>query len=987
MAASTGARFLRFGGFQLDLQTLELTKGGTRIRVPEQSIQILAMLLERPGEVVVREQLHAKLWPNGTIVEFEHSINAAMNRLRAALGDSADEPRFVETLPRRGYRFIFPVELQAPGEIPLPSENRATSGDLVGQDISHYHVLGKLGQGAIGVVYKAEDLKLGRTVALKFLTAELLEDQRARERFEREARAVAALNHPHIATLYEVGDHEGSPYLAMELVDGRPLKGPLPVKQAIDYGIQMADALAAAHAAGIVHSDLKPANILVTKKGSVKVVDFGLAKLAEQEGVPASTQTTSLAGTPGYMAPEQIEGKPADTRSDIFAFGCILYELLSGRRAFPGETITAALTAAATTEPKPLDGAPERLDELVRLCLRKNPESRLQHIDDARIMLEVLREGLGSGGRAMAGTRRARLWWVPATALLLAAVGLGTWMRWFRATTVAALKIIPLTTYPGQQADPALSPDGKQVAFSWNGETSDNFDIYVKLVDGGTPLRLTTNPASEGSPAWSPDGGRIAFLRFLGSTADILVIPSLGGQERKLGQIQITPSRLPCRLSWSPDGTLMAVSDRSPSGNGGIYLVSVETGEKRLVSSPPLEYIGDSSPSFSPDGRSLALIRSRGSESDDIYVVPMTAAGQAAAHPRRITSGLGPIGGLDWTPDGRSLVFSVLSSGDMALRIVAVAGGQPAPLPGAGEYGHMPSVSRHGNRLVYARSAAHDNIWRIPGPNADIRKAAPEKWIASTQDEGGPQFSPDGKRIAFGSARSGTYEVWTCTSNGRELAQLTSLGGPPAGSPRWSPDSRWIAFDAPNAGKTDIFVISAESGAPRLLTPGTANNTRPSWSGDGKWIYFDSNRGGDWEIWKAPAQGGDAVEVTKAGGYEPFESPDGKLVFYSKLQTPGIWSVPVEGGQEVLVLEKASESMWAVARDGICFLDWKDALHPVMQFYNFRNRRSTVVYEFPRGTLFDLSGTNFSVSPDERWILYTQLDQAGSNLVLVENFR
>jgi eukaryotic-like serine/threonine-protein kinase len=666
----------------------------------------------------------------------------------------------------------------------------------VGQDISHYHVLGKLGQGAIGLVYKAEDLKLGRTVALKFLTAELLEDQRARERFEREARAVAALNHPHIATLYEVGDHEGSPYLAMELVDGRALKGPVPVKQAIEYGIQMADALAEAHAAGIVHRDLKPANILVTEKGSVKVLDFGLAKLAEPEGAPASTQTAGLAGTPGYMAPEQIEGTPADTRSDIFAFGCILYEPLSGRRAFPGETITAALTAAATTEPKPLDGAPERLDELVRLCLRKDPESRLQHIHDARIMLEVLREGLGFRGtgaprpRAMVATRRARLWWVPAAALLLAAVGLGAWMRWFRAT-VAAPKIIPLTTYSGQQADPALSPDGKQVAFSWNGETSDNFDIYVKLVDGGTPLRLTTNPASEASPAWSPDGGRIAFLRFLGFTADILVIPSLGGQERKLGQIT-----LPLRgggLSWSPDGKFVAVSGLSPSGNDGIYLVSVETSEKRLISSPPLEYIGDCYSSFSPDGRSLALIRYVGSVSADIYVVPMTADGQAATQPRRITSGLGPILGLDWTPDGRSLVFSVATSFDMALRIVAVAGGQPAPLPGAGESGYTPSVSRHGNRLAYKRSVANSNIWRIPGPNADNRKAAPEKWIASTPGNDGPQYSPDGKRIVFISTRSGTYEVWTCASNGRELAQLTSLGM--TGSPRWSPDSRWIAFD------------------------------------------------------------------------------------------------------------------------------------------------------------------------------------------------
>ena len=210
-----------------------------------------------------------------------------------------------------------------------------------GDTVAHYRVESRLGEGGMGVVYKASDTRLGRSVALKFIKAHFS------RHWEREARAVAALNHPHIATLYEVGDHQGSPYLVMELVDGRPLKGPLPVKQAIEYGIQLADALAAAHAAGVVHRDLKPGNILVTQKGSVKVLDFGLAKLAQPEGAPFSTQTAGLAGTPGYLAPEQIEGQPADTRSDIFAFGCILYELLAGRRAFPGETIAAALCNTA----------------------------------------------------------------------------------------------------------------------------------------------------------------------------------------------------------------------------------------------------------------------------------------------------------------------------------------------------------------------------------------------------------------------------------------------------------------------------------------------------------------------------------------------------------------------------------------------------------------------------------------------------------------
>jgi Tol biopolymer transport system component len=238
----------------------------------------------------------------------------------------------------------------------------------------------------------------------------------------------------------------------------------------------------------------------------------------------------------------------------------------------------------------------------------------------------------------------------------------------------------------------------------------------------------------------------------------------------------------------------------------------------------------------------------------------------------------------------------------------------------------------------------------------------------------------------FSSERSGTHELWTSDVDGRELAQLTSLGGPPPGSPRWSPDSRWIAFDAPKSGTTNIFITSAD-GVPRQLTQGSANSMRPSWSSDGKWVYFASNRTGELQIWKAPAQGGEAVQVTKTGGSEAFESLDGKLLLYSKSQDPGIWSVPVEGGEETQVFNKAGHSIWAVAKDGICFFDWKDAAHPILQFYNFRDRRTTTLHEFPRGTLLDRVNTAISVSPDERWILYTQIDQAGSNLVLVDNFR
>ncbi len=289
--------------------------------------------------------------------------------------------------------------LEVPALEMLPDRARPAAG----QRLSHYEIVEKLGEGGMGFVYKARDTRLGRSVALKFVKAQFS------ERFEREARAIAALNHPHIATLYEVGEHEGAPYLAMEFVEGNPLKGPRPVKEVIEYGIQVADALAAAHAAGIVHRDLKPGNILVTQKGSVKILDFGVAKLRARvgDGAPATATLTGMsAGTPGYMSPEQIDGKPADARSDIFSFGCVLYELASGRHAFEGDSVGQVLGATATTEPKPVDGVPEELEKLIRRCLRKDPARRFQHMADVRVALEELKEESDSGALVAAASPR-----------------------------------------------------------------------------------------------------------------------------------------------------------------------------------------------------------------------------------------------------------------------------------------------------------------------------------------------------------------------------------------------------------------------------------------------------------------------------------------------------------------------------------------------------------------------------------------------------
>jgi len=889
---------------------------------------------------------------------------------------------------------------------------------MLGQTISHYQVLEKLGEGGMGVVYKAKDTHLGRLVAIKFLPAERVANPERKRRFIQEAKAASALNHPNIVTIHDIACEDGRDFIVMEYVAGKTLdqligrKG-LKLSETLKYSIQMADALAVAHAAGIVHRDLKPANVMVTEKGLVKVLDFGLAKLTESAPGDEAGETLSAAeeaphteegailGTVAYMSPEQAEGKKVDARSDIFSFGSLLYEVITGRRAFRGETRVSTLSAILKEEPQPpssvAEDVPRDLEKIVARCMRKDPGRRFQLMEDVKIALEELKEESDSGKLTtgapaqLAAARKPpnRLLAAGLLALGLALIGTGIWLRVFHpgVTGGPAPRVVPLTSYPGLEIQPALSPDGKQVAFAWNGEKEDNYDIYVKLVDAGTPLRLTTDPQPDYAPAWSPDGRYIAFLRWSRAGAEVLVVPALGGSERKLAETAaVSPitgaASTGHRLSWSSDAKSLAIVDRgSPKEPNSIYLLSAETREKRRLTVPPADYPGDVYPALSPDGGTLAFVRMRGTGTYDIYSQAF-GAGKRAAEPRRLTFDERLVSGIDWTPDGRSILFSSNRSGAWEMWRIPASGGQPErPVFGDGE---GPSISREGHRLAFARSTSDDNIWRVSGPGAAEKSTPPTKLIASTKSEFQPQFSPDGKRIAFGSNRSGSYEVWVCDTEGLNPVQLTSFGGPHVGSPRWSPDGRWIAFDSTKEGQRDIYVISAEGGAARRLTTELSLDVRPSWSKDGRWIYFGSNRNGDWQVWKVPAEGGAAVQVTRKSGREAFEAPDGKFVYYTKFGADGIWRVPVDGGEETQVLDHGLQSYWTVTSQGIYMLTLKPPLAPVIELYSFATGRLARVAELAKGKDYSMG---LSVSPDGKWILYSQLDRLDSDLMLVENFR
>jgi Tol biopolymer transport system component/serine/threonine protein kinase len=884
---------------------------------------------------------------------------------------------------------------------------------MVGKVLAQYQISEKLGEGGMGVVWKARDTHLDRFVALKTLSAEKLADPERKRRFVQEAKAASALNHPNIVHIYDIAEADGVQFIAMEYVAGKTLdqligrKG-LRLNEVLKYAVQIADALAKSHSAGIIHRDLKPSNIMVTENGLVKVLDFGLAKLAEtatgEFGETAtvrapdapSTEEGTVVGTTAYMSPEQAEGKKVDARSDIFSFGSVLYEMVTGRRAFHGDSKLSTLSAILKDEPKPVSSitpdVPRDLEKIITRCLRKDPERRFQHMDDLKVALLDLKEESESGklSAVSAIRRRSLLPWLAATAvLLLAVVGVGLWLQ--RPASHAVPKTVPLTSYPGHQITPAFSPDGKQVAFAWDGEKEDNFDIYVKLVDAGEPLRLTTNPARDSWPAWSPDGRYIAFCRELSDHAEIWMVPALGGAERKVGRAALQSPMSPgCGLAWSPDGKYLALVDNNaPPEPYSVFLFSLETGDRRKLTAPPTESVGDRNPRFSPDGSAIAFVRaSSAAPTDDVYVLPINADGPSGNEPRRLTHHEQSIWGLDWTADGRRIVYSLGRAGSTNLLTIPVSGGAPERLAVTGENATRLSISRTGSRLVYSRRLFDSNIWRIPGPNSSDTKSAPSRVIASTQEDLDPQFSPDGANIVFESGRTGNPEIWVCDREGRNPVQLTSFNGTQLGSPRWSPDSRWIAFDSSKAGNEDIYVMSADGGHSRRLTNGPSNNVRPSWSQDGRWIYFGSNRSGDWQIWMEPAQGGTAMQVTKTkGGEEAFESLDGKFVYYAKLDVIGIWKVPVEGGDETRVLDRGGESVWALTGQGICFFDFSGSTGPVLKFYHFATGKVTLLRELSRDTRVDKGDTALSVSPDGRWILYTQFDQASSNLMLVENYR
>ena len=742
----------------------------------------------------------------------------------------------------------------------------------VGQRLGRFEVRGTLGAGGMGDVYRAHDPQLDRDVAIKALPSAFSNDPDRQRRFEREARAAASLNHANILAVHDVGVHEGIPFIVTELLEGETLRQqmngrPLSPRRAIDYAIQIASGLAAGHERGVVHRDIKPDNLFVTKDGRVKILDFGLAKMIDASGGDATVTVEGVPlapvlGTAVYMSPEQARGLRTDHRSDIFSFGVVLFEMLAGYAPFRRSSTPETLNAILHDEPPDLAGVvpvARSLERIVRHCLEKAPEARFQDVRDLIFDLNALPDDAYQSSPTSRILSRRAAKRIAVASLLLAGVVAAAVLGYIAGNSrtpaprveTSPHRVHRVTDLAGIEESPSISPDRKYVAFT--GNVNGHRQIYLRLLAGGSPSPITKDPVDHRSPRWAPDGNSLVYFSPARSDqvqGEIWRIPTLGGSPRHvmngIGDADVSRSgRLACF-------TLN-------SGKTQLVTASLDGTDVQVVAQAVSEY--HLHPRWSPDGRWIAFQKGDGLR-DDIFILPI-----AGGEPRKLTNERNIIRGLAWLPDSSAIVYS--SSGGstipylppMTLWEVKLNGGLPRQISPAEAWYEQPDIHPSG-LLAAAMMRMHFDLWSFPFegvPSENVRRAA--QITRQTGQVLTPTGSPDGNEIAFLSDSGGHSNLWVSSVHDSLLRQITFEDEPTVsvGVPVWSPDGRSIAFVS-SKGRTGfdfgVWLINPDGTNQRNIAK---QGLGVAWSADSQWIYYAESSAGP--LYKISSSGGSPIRV------------------------------------------------------------------------------------------------------------------------------
>jgi Tol biopolymer transport system component len=856
---------------------------------------------------------------------------------------------------------------------------------LVGKVISHYRIIERIGAGGMGVVYKAEDTKLGRTVALKFLPPEMTRDRKAKERFVQEARAASAIEHSNICTIFEVDEMEDDQiFISMAYYQGKTLKdriaeGPLELREALDIASHAAHGLAKAHAHGIVHRDIKPGNIFITDDHEVKIVDFGLAKLAGQVRL---TSTGKTMGTVSYMSPEQARGEETGPKTDIWALGVVLYEMVTGEVPFKGDYDVAAIYSIMNDTPPAMSGirpgVPEELENIVKKALAKNQAERYGDANELVSDLSALKQQLDfstfTGMHDWKFKNKGRRWLTAlAAVVVVAAVAAVAWR-------IAARREVPSTGLPGRahpvtsgdswHGDPALSRDGGTIAYA--SDESGNKDIYITNVRGGV-LNLTNHPAPDYYPAWFPGGDAIAFVSERGGAPGIWKMGSYGGGATLLIENAVDPA-------ISPNGDRIAFTALLPNGDQhiGVALLA-NPGDTTILTGPSDGMWEHRRPAWSPDGKTICYATRQ-----DLWVIS-PSGGPAARLSRNGMLDNNPA----WSSDGKYVYCNSEREGTLALWRIAAKGGDAVRQTQGPGYEYDPSISKDGSRLACATQ-------REPGALyiRDMKSKTDTK-LTAIRGDCLAAIAPDGSKVVFASDRGGpVFDLWIQpldkgipTGQPQRLTEDTAH----ASCQAFSLDGRWIAYYNVLGETRDIYTIPASGGQPIRFTDDPAPDTQPAWSPDGSKLTFASERGdrlGCSHIWIAPVfegkPAGPPLRITNdtVCAFGPVWSPDGERIAYTgEIEgSSEVWIVPADGrtpGRRITSGAGALTVRWDHPAGSLLVSgSWGEDLLSIRRISPDGGTAAPIVPPIILGPVSAL-GT-FDISSDGRFVLFPRKDDRGN---------